>query len=506
MSQKNAKPSEQEQRGEREDPAGRSGREGKDAMKYVLNRDYRLRGWKGEPFFLERFSQRKLTRLTPEEFLFFIKCDGAAEIDPSRIPAPEWALTEGIVSPCADGRRILPEQEYKVFSNRRFHYVELSVTGRCNFRCRHCFNAADTNPRTVEPSLDRLKGLLADLDDCGVGRLRLVGGEPLVHPDFPAITEEAARRGMRMIDILTNGWHITPELLDVLERQGHRPAWFVSFDGLGHHDWLRGMPNAEEQTLRAIRLLCEKGYYVHVHQCVWRDSLDSVRPTVKRLRELGVARYRLTPVEPSLRWKSVAPEQTITTEIWQKWFLSFLDWWYEQDLEMDLDIWGFWQHDHRTKDVHIVPDISRASDRQQRIPMCGDARSMPYIDADGRLLFCDGLSGISAAYGIAWENVYETKVKQLFTDSLFTRRLFECTCADLKAGNPTCRACEWIDHCSMGCRAEALTQGNGIKGPDHRMCVFFQSGIYRELLAKAKKFGLRPVSAGSGDGSPAHAD
>ena len=467
-------------------------------MKYILNRDYRLRGWKGEPFFLERFSQRRLTRLTPEEFLFFIKCDGATEIDPAIIPAPEWAHREGVVSLCAGTRQLLPEQTYKLFANRRFHYVEVSITGRCNFRCKHCFNAADTRPRTVEPSLEQLKGLLAELDDCGVGRLRLVGGEPLAHPDFLAITEEAARRGIRIYDILTNGWYITPKLLDEMERQGHRPIWYVSFDGIGHHDWLRGIPNVEEHTLRAIQLLCERGYYVHVHQCVWRDSLESVRPTVKKLRELGVSRYRLTPVEPSLRWKETAPEQTIPTESWQKWIPPFLDWWYDQEFEMDLDIWGFWQHDHRTKDVLIVPDISLYADRQHRIPMCGDARSMPYIDADGRLLFCDGLSGGSIAYGIEWENVYETELKHLFTDSLFTERLLGCTCADLKAGNPECRECAWKDHCSMGCRAEALTQGNGIKGPDHRMCVFFRSGTYQELLAIAEKYGLHSVTSRSG--------
>lgn len=463
-------------------------------MNYILNRDYRLRGWKGEPFFLERFSQRELIRLTPEEFLFFIKCDGVTETDPGAVPAPDWALREGIVSPCSGQERLLTEQAYKIFSNRRFHYVELSLTGRCNFNCKHCFNTADTKPRTVEPSLEQLRGLLSQLDDCGVGRLRLVGGEPLVHPDFLAVTAEAARREMRIYDILTNGWLITPDLLDELESQGHRPIWYISFDGLGHHDWLRGVPNAEEHTLRAIRLLCERGYYVHVHQCVWRDSLDSVRPTVEKLKELGVSRYRVTPVEPSLRWKATAPGQTLSTESWQKWLPSFLDWWYSQKLDMDLDVWGFWQHNHRSKDVRIVPDISLYSDRQHRIPMCGDARSMPYIDADGRLLFCDGLSGGSIAYGIQWENVYETRLKDLFTDSLFTERLFGYTCADLKLCNPECRVCEWRDYCSMGCRAEALTQGNGIKGPDHRMCVFFRSGVYNELLAIAEKYGLRSVT------------
>lgn len=463
-------------------------------MKYILNQDYRLRGWKGEPFFLERFSQRKLIRLKPEEFLFFLKCDGMTKLDPAAFSAPEWALQEDVVSPCYDGRCLLPEQEYRLFSNRRFHHVELSITGRCNFRCKHCFNAGISKPRTDEPSLDQLKRLMGQMDDCGVGRLRLVGGEPLIRPDFLEITAEAARRGIRVHEVVTNGWYITSRLLDELMLQGHRPIWHVSFDGLGYHDWLRGMPNAEGHTLRAIQLLCERGYYVHVHQCVWRDSFDCILPTAKKLKELGVSRLRLLPVEPSLRWKATAPEQSISMESWQHWIPSFLNWWYSQNLDMDLDVWGFWQHKHGSKEVHIVPDISLYADRQHQIAMCGDARSMPYIDADGRLLFCDALSGGSELMGIEWENVYEKELRELFTDSIFTKRLLECTCAELKKCNPDCCACEWRDHCSMGCRAEALTQGNGFMGPDRRMCLFFRSGTYQRLLEIADRYGLRSVT------------
>ena len=131
-------------------------------MKYILSQDYRLRGWKGEPFFLECFSQRRLTRLKLEEFLFLLKCDGRTELDPATFSVPEWMLKKGVYLPYTDGRSLLPEQEYRLFSNRRFYHVELSVTGRCNFRCKHCFNAAGTKPRTVEPSLEQL----ADMEAC----------------------------------------------------------------------------------------------------------------------------------------------------------------------------------------------------------------------------------------------------------------------------------------------------------------------------------------------------
>ena len=458
--------------------------------RWILAEEYSLRGWKGEPFFLERAGNRYLRKLTPDEFLYLIRCDGETAADPEAWPPqPEWAVREGFIVPRKDGQTLKPEQRYRLFPNRRFPYIDLALTGRCNFSCRHCFNAADCNPRSTEPSLDEILRLIGRLDECGVGRLRLTGGEPLIRKDFTEITGEIARRRMRVTEIATNGWFITDALLDKLKEQKIRPVWFISFDGLGFHDWLRGVEGAEEKTLEKIRLLCDRGYTVQVHQCVWKDSLSSVKPTVRLLQDIGVQAYRITTVEPSLRWMKSAPEQTIPPREWLGRIPDFLAWWYQHDIRMNLDIWGIWCHEYGTGKVRIIPDISAHAECPDQIPICGDARKMPFIDSDGRLLLCLGCSGITAAAGIEWGNVYRDDVQELLTDSAFTKQL-ACSCGELKAMNPECGSCRWHDRCGMGCRAEAMAQGNGLTGIDRRMCVFFRNGIYEKLVRLADELGL----------------
>ena len=462
-------------------------------MRSLLHGDYRLRGWKGAPFYLEYFPTRTLRRLRPAEFAFLVKCDGQTELEPDAWPPePEWARAEGVIVPCGAGGALLPEQEYRLYPNRFLHYLELSVTGRCNFHCKHCFNAPGAEPRTVEPGFEQLVALLDELDRCGVGRLRLDGGEPLVRRDFLALTAEMAKRGILAYEIITNGSRITPSLLDALESQGHRPKWYVSFDGLGHHDWLRGVPGAEERVLENIRLMCERGYYVHVHQCVWRDSVDSVRPTALKLKELGVSRLRLTTVEPSVRWMQLCPEQTISIEEWQARIPDFLDWWYGNSLNMDLDVWSYWVHNRGSKFAMIVPDLrSRAS--SDDAPACVHALQRPFIDADGRLLPCIASSGLAAAMGIEWGNVYRDSLQELYTQSPFLDQLSR-TCGQIKDSSPHCQSCRWKPICSAGCRAEALVQGNSLTGVDERVCSFFESGCYEKLLAAAGKWGLKTTA------------
>ena len=242
--------------------------------------------------------------------------------------------------------------------------------------------------------------------------------------------------------------------------------------------------------LKNIQLLCERGYYVHVHHCVWRDSLPSVKPTVLRMRDLGVSRYRVTPVEPSVRWRATAPTQSLSTEAWQAYIPDFLDWWYENRIDMDLDVWSYWHGTRGSNRVVILPDLlSRGEDDRAR--SCHEGSYRFFIDADGRVVRCIALSGISAAYGVKCPNVYAgDDLQQLMTESPFLEAL-TCTCGTLKASLPECQACRWRERCGMGCRAEAMAQCGSTEGIDRRMCAFFNDGCYDRLKAVAERHGLR---------------
>jgi cyclic pyranopterin phosphate synthase len=86
--------------------------------------------------------------------------------------------------------------------------VRISVTDRCNMRCRYCMPEDDYAwlPRdsilTFE-EIDRLAGAFAIL---GVHKIRLTGGEPLLRRDLDKLVSLLRRRdGVREIALTTNG-------------------------------------------------------------------------------------------------------------------------------------------------------------------------------------------------------------------------------------------------------------------------------------------------------------
>jgi cyclic pyranopterin phosphate synthase len=92
---------------------------------------------------------------------------------------------------------------------RRISYVRLSVTDRCDLRCRYCMAEAMTFlPKQDILSLEEL-GALGELFIArGVTRIRLTGGEPLVRRGIETLIERLGARighGLDELTLTTNG-------------------------------------------------------------------------------------------------------------------------------------------------------------------------------------------------------------------------------------------------------------------------------------------------------------
>ncbi len=86
--------------------------------------------------------------------------------------------------------------------------LRLSVTDRCNLRCRYCMPAEGMRwlPGLAIATADEMIRLVAVLARLGVQDIRVTGGEPLVRPDIAVILERLRGvTGIREISMTTNG-------------------------------------------------------------------------------------------------------------------------------------------------------------------------------------------------------------------------------------------------------------------------------------------------------------
>ncbi len=92
--------------------------------------------------------------------------------------------------------------------SRPITYLRLSVTDRCNYRCAYCMPAegVDKLAHTEVCSFEELTEMTAAAVACGIRKVRVTGGEPLVRKDVPTLCRAIrAIDGVEELCLTTNG-------------------------------------------------------------------------------------------------------------------------------------------------------------------------------------------------------------------------------------------------------------------------------------------------------------
>ena len=169
-----------------------------------------LRGWRKYSWNLVERPYNYVQNLSQDEFQMLLLCDGETDFTESMLTeSMQKALrqleTEQIVEPCAERHPLEKEQYYKFFDNQYVSTILWSITGRCNYRCRHCFMDAP-NAASGELSTDEMLDLIDQMAECGVLRVDLTGGEPLVRKDFWQLIDYMVLHRRAVSIVYTNGW------------------------------------------------------------------------------------------------------------------------------------------------------------------------------------------------------------------------------------------------------------------------------------------------------------
>jgi len=91
---------------------------------------------------------------------------------------------------------------------RTIEYLRISVTDRCNFRCRYCMplDGLPWLPKADILSYEEITEVVAQLAPIGLRRIRLTGGEPTIRPQLSTLVRKLrAIPAVEDIALSTNG-------------------------------------------------------------------------------------------------------------------------------------------------------------------------------------------------------------------------------------------------------------------------------------------------------------
>ncbi len=447
---------------------------------YILGGDWQLRGYQDGADMAYNWITGTKRFMNGTLLTVARMCDGKTDFASPAIPTLLRRLAallaeEGIAEPCEAGRSLQEGQAYRRARNVYIASLLFSITNRCNFRCLHCYVDAPTG-RYGELSMENLKLLLDQFAEANVPNVALTGGEPFIRPDLQEFLFGLRDRRIGFSEVFSNAALLTDELLDKVEEAGFHPSFKVSFDCVGSHDHMRGVPGAEESTLRGIRLLIRRGYSVTIITTIDNRVMQNLGDTLGLLAELGVDSWRMAPPIEIGAWRGAGSKVELDSLVAA--FKDILRRWNDMGRPFKLALWKFGEF-HPDGPAHRGPARKLTDESFD----CPNTHAIPYVKPDGVVVPCASFT--ENALLDQMPNLLETPLCEAWNSPVL-RRIGDLRKGEVRAYNPSCKACEYFDICGAGCRAVAMLSHNDFLRRDPTACLLRRGGYLDDFYAFAR--------------------
>ena len=267
--------------------------------------------------------------------------------------------------------------------------LRISVTDRCNFRCRYCmprerFGENHTFlPRRAYLSFEEIEKVVTACRPLGLEKVRITGGEPLLRPDLDDLISRISSTGVE-VALTTNASLLSgqaPRLADAgLDRVT------VSLDALDPkiHSQMTDSSIPVEVVLGGIDAALEAGLSPVKVNCVVQQGVNEteVAPMVRRFKGTGVTvRFiEYMDVGRTNGWQlgQVVPSADLLGYLQGEFELEPVE------SSSPSDVARRWAHSDGSGEVGFISSVSE--------PFCGDC-VRARLSADGRLHTCLFASG-----------------------------------------------------------------------------------------------------------------
>lgn len=451
-------------------------------MKYILKPQFALRSWEDVPYAISNLENGETLPVNKNFFQTLAFCDGFTNFDALYIPNVYKSIIpklikNGLIEECPSGASLENKQKHKHFDNAYMKLAHWSITGKCNFKCKHCYLSAPEG-RYGELSTEDCLYIINQLAECGIMKVNLTGGEPLIRKDFWQLVDALCEKNINIDAIYTNGALVNEKLLDELEKRHLKPMFSISFDGIGWHDWLRGIDGAEKIALDAFDLLHKRGFEIDVEMCLHKNNQSTLNDTINLLAAHGVTSVKTNPASSSGEWIKENEKYGLTRDQVFDIYLNYIPKFLKAGSPLNLHLGGFFYCKKGSTDYTLPFEKFDGTKKNLSCKACDHARYNMYICPDGQLLPCMSLAGIET--GLKKTFIQNAPLRESLKSSAYLSAV-SYTVGDIIEKNPECKSCKHNLVCGGGCRAIACLTSNNFLGCDRASCDLFNKGYDKKI-------------------------
>jgi len=203
--------------------------------------------------------------------------------------------------------------------------IDLHLTNRCNFFCKHC--VFSSGKRLIkEMSLGDITKIIQEFATIThrQGVINLFGGEPLLRKDIFKIIKIIIKHQLK-VGITTNCQLPEGLLRRLIDLKIDR--FTTNLDGAAAktHDWLRNKKGNFEKVIKTLKYFVSQGTYTTVNSVIHKDNIHEIVNLLELGRNLkinGLAFYFFTPTGRGLDML----DKIIPAKLWLETEILVINW------------------------------------------------------------------------------------------------------------------------------------------------------------------------------------
>lgn len=420
--------------------------------------------------------------LTKEEFLLVKELNGRKTIK-SIIATEKHNKTNAL-----DFFNLLDKNKALIYGKKRdisipdnklgLYDVHFEFEAKCNYLCKHCYQEKYIS--NIEGlTLGDIKKLAKQLNDIGVIKIALSGGEPFLRKNLKKICYLFHDNGIKVDCIFTNGSLIKKSDIKWLAKESIQI--FISLDGLfSGNGIIRNIPRHLRKTefqkiIGIIKQLIKGGVIVKVNTIIHKHNIQELLEMYNLLKKIGILVWRLTISKEVGRYKNNRDSLSITKGELNKVVRQLLRL-FIRDIKkckdgiivpFDLRIANVFKSEMLVKSLVGYSKMDSSCDYQkERIT----------IKSNGDVVPC----------GLLVDCVFGNIKKEHLKDIIKNKRLKYIKNIPI-AKIHECNECEYAYVCGGGCRVNSLSEFGDLLHKDSHACLCMDLlfGEIKKILLKS---------------------
>lgn len=175
---------------------------------------------------------------------------------------------------------------FRVIQNKNTpNLISFAVNDKCNANCEHCSffeGIYDKNKKVV--TLNQVRKIIKSAQELGVSIINIVGGEPLMRHDLPAILA-SIDKNLSSVILFTNGWFLSERITEL--KENGLDGVYISIDSADpkQHDLFRKKKGLWKRAIVGIKKAKNLGLSVGISATITNEGFN--KGELGRIIELG---------------------------------------------------------------------------------------------------------------------------------------------------------------------------------------------------------------------------